>query len=176
MIGVDEHIVGAAGHLEVAFRLQLRGGLVVNRLVGAENVIAVMDDDIAGEGQDIVRPGLAVGVPLDGHADRGRGLGLGDGQNLLAGIVGKRRGKLGVGIVRAGRDWSGRGGAGGGLRRRRQRIGRRLPPKLQVTEGQQREKHEATRTHPRTKAQHNKSGLLWMGRGPRCSGSKEQLD
>ena len=88
--GVDEHVVGSAGKLQVAFRLQLRGGLVVDDLVGAENVVAVVDDHVAGEGQVVADAASGAGLPLDGHAGCGLGLRLGDGQNLLAGIVGER--------------------------------------------------------------------------------------
>ena len=38
--GVDEHVVGSARNLQMAFGLKLRGGLVVDDLVGAEDVVA----------------------------------------------------------------------------------------------------------------------------------------
>ena len=76
--------VGAAGDLEMAVGLELRGGLVVDHLVGAEDVVAVMDDDVAVEGADVAYARLALGIQLDGYAAGGHGLGLSDGQNLLA--------------------------------------------------------------------------------------------
>ena len=120
MGGVDEHIVGSARDLHVAFGLQFRGGLVVDDLVGAEDVAAVVAHHFAGEGPDIAHAGLALRLPLHGHASRGRGLGLGDGQNFLARIVRKLRG--GIDLKPAGRVWkagAGRAGRGGSLRGRR---------------------------------------------------------
>ena len=76
----------------MAVGLERGGGLVVDDLVGAENVAAVVDDDVAVEGEDVADAGLAVGVELNGDASGGNGLGLGDGQHLLAGVVWKLRG------------------------------------------------------------------------------------
>ncbi len=87
VIGVDQHIVGPAGNLQVAFRLQLRGGLVVDHLVGAQNVVAVVDHDIAGEGPGVAHAALVLGLPDDRHAAGRLRLRLGYGQNLLAGVV-----------------------------------------------------------------------------------------
>ena len=78
MSGVDEHAVGPAGDLEVAFGFELGGGLVIDDLVGAEDVIAVMHDDMAVEGEDVADVRLAVGVELDGHSGCGCGLRLRD--------------------------------------------------------------------------------------------------
>ena len=86
-VGVDEHIVGSAGELQVAFRLQLRGGLVIDDFVGAQNVVAIVDHDLAGEGPGVAHAALALGLPLHRHAACGRRLRLGHGQNLLAGVV-----------------------------------------------------------------------------------------
>jgi hypothetical protein len=87
-----------------------------------------VNHDIAIEGPDIADAALAPGLELDGHAGGGDGLGLGHGQNLLPGVLGER----GKGELRAG---------GGDAAGRRCRIGQRLRTKLEVTEGQQRDKH-----------------------------------
>ncbi len=141
-VGVDEHIVGPAGDLQVAFRLQLRGGLVVDDLVGAQNVVAIVDHHIAGQGPCHRPRGHAgAGLPLHRYAACRRRLRLGHGQNLLAGIVRQGGGKPGAGSALAGAI---RGGCARSISvfdGRGCRIGQRLPPKLQVTEGQHRDKH-----------------------------------
>jgi hypothetical protein len=87
-----------------------------------------MDHHVAGEGNHIANPGLALGFKLDGHTGRWCGLGLGDWKNFLAGVVWKVRGKAGRGSVAVGRAWRGKW-----------RIGRRLPPQLEAAEGQHRD-------------------------------------
>jgi len=87
--GVDEDVFGTAGDLEVAIGFELRGGLVIDDVVGAEDVVAVVDDDVAGEGEDVADAGLAQGLELDGGTSGGLGFGLGDGDELLAGIGGQ---------------------------------------------------------------------------------------
>ena len=133
MIGVDENIVGSAGDLQVAFRLQLRGGLVIDDLVGAQNVIAVVDHHPAGQGPGVAHAALVLGLPLHRHTACGLGLQLSHGQNLLARVV-RQSGRSG--IIQAGLSRL------NGLRRSRGcRIGQRLRPHLQVTEGHHRDKH-----------------------------------
>jgi hypothetical protein len=91
VLGLNEHIVGAAGKLQMALGFKLRSGLVIDHLLSAQDVIAVVDHHIAGEGPEIADPGLALGLPLDRHSGRGFGFGLSYGENLLAGVVGKLR-------------------------------------------------------------------------------------
>ena len=57
---VDEHVVGPASNLQMALRVELGGRLVVDRFVGAEDVVLVVDDDVSGEGQDIADSALAL--------------------------------------------------------------------------------------------------------------------
>ena len=71
--GFNEHIARAAGNLQVAFRLQLRGGLVVDHLVGAQNVVAIMDLDPSGPVQILPDPPgdplpSSTGIPVAGTA------------------------------------------------------------------------------------------------------------
>ncbi len=91
---MDEHVVGTAGELDVALRLQFRGGLVVDDLVGVQNVIAIVDHHPARERPGVAHAGLVLRLPLHGYAGCGRRFRLGDGQNLLAGIVRQSGGKL----------------------------------------------------------------------------------
>ena len=90
--------LGPAGNLQVAVGLQFRGGLVVDDFVGAEDVVAVVDHDIAGEGPGVAHAGLALGLPVDGHSGRGRGFRLGDGQHFLAGVVGELSAGIGLNL------------------------------------------------------------------------------
>ena len=126
--GVDEHIVGAAGNLQVALRLQFRGGLVVNDLIGAQNVAAVVDHHRAGERPGIALAALALGLPFDRSAAGGRWLRFGHGQNLLAGIVGQGRGNFSGGTAWGEVARSGRIGLTGLLHHRWCSINQRLPP------------------------------------------------
>ena len=66
--GVDEHAVGAAGHLEVAVSLEFRSGLVIDDLVGAEDVVAVVDDDMPVEGEHVTDAGLVICIQLHGNS------------------------------------------------------------------------------------------------------------
>ena len=56
-------IFGPAGDLKVAVGIQLRGGLVVDDLVGAQNVVAIMNHDLAVPGPRIADAGLAARLP-----------------------------------------------------------------------------------------------------------------
>jgi hypothetical protein len=91
VIGFNEHVVDASGNLQMAFGFQVGSGLVIDHLVGAEDVIAVVDLNVAGEGPQIADAGLALRLPADRHSGRAHLLWLGDGQNFLAGIVGELR-------------------------------------------------------------------------------------
>jgi hypothetical protein len=88
--GVDEHVVGAAGELDMTLRLELGGGSVVGCLVGANYVVAVMDKHVAGEGDDVAGLLLLFRVQIDGNAPGRQGFRLRNGHQLLAGIVGER--------------------------------------------------------------------------------------
>jgi hypothetical protein len=76
VIGVDEHIVGAAGNLNVAFGLHLGCGAVPDDLVGMKNVIAVVKLGVAGAGPDVSLPVLLIGADQDGNAGGWLGLRL----------------------------------------------------------------------------------------------------
>jgi hypothetical protein len=97
--GVEQHAIGAAGDLKVAIRFEFGGGLAIDNLVGAENVIAVMHDDMAVEGDRVANPGLAVGIQLNRHSARRSWLRLRNGNHLLTGVVRQLRGRFA--------DWSG---------------------------------------------------------------------
>ena len=71
--GADQHIVGSAGDLEVAFSVQFRGGLVVHSLISAKNVVPIVDHHVAAECQEIAGPCLAQGLQLERHSGAGSG-------------------------------------------------------------------------------------------------------
>ena len=140
-VGVDEHVIGPAGNLQVAFRLQLRSGLVVDNLVGAQNVVAIVDHYPAGQRSDIAQRPMTgagphtTGTPVAGAAPAGpRAESPGRGRPAGRGKA-RRRQRFGRGhpwrVCSLDHVFDGRGC----------RIGQRLPPKLQVTEGQHRDKH-----------------------------------
>jgi hypothetical protein len=93
--GVDEDAVGSAGKLEMTLGFEDGRGLVVDDLVGTEDVGSIVDDDVSVEGEQVAYAGLAVGYKLDGDAAGWLRFGLGDGQHFLAGIVGE----LAIGVV-----------------------------------------------------------------------------
>jgi hypothetical protein len=97
----------------MAVGLNDRGELVVDDLVGMEDVCAVVDDDVTVEREHVSDAGLPVGIKLDWDAAGRLRFGLGDGNEFLAGIVGK----LADGVVR-GCDWDGTGNCGEDGRRR----------------------------------------------------------
>ena len=88
--GVDEHVVGPAGNLQMAVGFQFGGCPVVDHFVGTDHVIAVMAHHIAGKGQRIANPVLLFGLPLDGSPGSGLRLRHGQGHQFLAGVVGER--------------------------------------------------------------------------------------
>ena len=87
--GFDEDVVGAAGNLQVAFSLQFRGGLVIDHLVGTQDVVAVVDYHIAGQGPGVACAGLALRFNLHRNAGHRGRLSLGDRDHLETGILGK---------------------------------------------------------------------------------------
>ena len=114
--GVDEHVVGPAGKLQMAVGFEFRGGAVV--------------------GQRIAGPVLVLCLPLHGSSGFRRRFRHGQWHHLLAGVVGQ---------VRGGRQTGGRAGALGDVRlalRHRCRIGqhlRGLRAQIQVAGGQKRD-------------------------------------
>jgi len=92
---VEEDAVGPALKLEMAFGLKDRSGLVIDDLVGTEDVGSIVDDDVSIKGEQVADTGLAVGFKLDGDTARRLGFGLGDGEQFLAGIVWE----VGFGVV-----------------------------------------------------------------------------
>ena len=75
----------------MAFGLQLRSSAVVDDLVGAYDVIAVVNHHIAGQRPHVAGPFLAL-LGIDDGEISGcrRGLGGGHGHQFLTGIVGQR--------------------------------------------------------------------------------------
>ena len=139
---------------------EFRGRPVVDRFVGAQNVIPVMDHHSARAGPEVAFIRLRAGRQQRGNAGLRRRFGLGYGHQLKAGLVGKLlRRSLGAGI-----------GTGSG---RRRRLPVQVDGKKSRQQRQQRDHHSVTRVHPRTKAQHNKSGRQLMGRAPSVSGSRQ---
>jgi hypothetical protein len=51
--GIDKDAIGTAGDLEMSIRLDFGGGLVINDLVGVEDIVAIMYDYVAVEGKHI---------------------------------------------------------------------------------------------------------------------------
>ncbi len=98
MRGVYEHTIGAAGELQMAVSFKYRGGLVIDHLVCAENVVAVVDHHVAVQGEHVSHPRLAIRVQLDGHSGRGYRLRNSDGENLLTGVVREWRGCIVRGV------------------------------------------------------------------------------
>ena len=90
--GVDEHVIGPAGHLQMAVGFQLGGRPVVGHVVGANHVIAVVDHHVAGKGQRIAGPVLVLRLPFHGSSRLRRRFRHGQWHQLLAGVVGKFRG------------------------------------------------------------------------------------
>ena len=164
VVGVDEHVVGPALDLHMAIGFQFGGRFVVHGLVGGQNVIAVAHHNPARAGPHVAQQRLRAGGQVDRNARLRCGLRPGDGHQFLAGIVGEPvrklcRRRVGTGI-------------GNGCCRRR------LPAEMCGTKSQrqrqQRDRHSVARMHPRTKAQHNKSGLSMMGRASGAVGAISQ--
>ena len=59
----EHNVLGTARHLQMALGLEFRGFLVVDHLVGAEHVIAIMKIFDTVESGGVTHPGLAVGLP-----------------------------------------------------------------------------------------------------------------
>ena len=70
--GVDEHVVGPAGDLQVSVGFQFGGVPVVAHFVGANHVIPVVDDDVAGQCDSVARPLLPQCLPFHWRAGRRR--------------------------------------------------------------------------------------------------------
>ena len=85
---IDVQIVGPACQMQVALRFNLRGVAVPNHFVGLQNVVAVVKDNIAGEGERIAGPVLMRCLPLNRGACGRRGFRLSDREDLLARIPG----------------------------------------------------------------------------------------
>ena len=85
--GVDKYVVGAAGNLEMAVGLEFGRRLVINDLVGAEDVIAVVHHYVAVGGDHIACICLVLCIQLNGQSACGRRLRLGDRQHLLIWVV-----------------------------------------------------------------------------------------
>ncbi len=88
--GVDEHVVGPAGNLQVAVGFQLRGLPVVGHVVGANHVVAVVDHDVAGQCQSVARPHLPQCLPFHWRAGRRRRFRCGQRHQLLPWVVRQR--------------------------------------------------------------------------------------
>ena len=88
----------------MAVGLKLAGRLVIDDLVGAQYIVAIVDDDFAFEVPGVCRTPLIACFPADGHASGWRGLAFGDGNEFLIRTVGER----GIGSA-AGAVLSGRG-------------------------------------------------------------------
>ncbi len=91
--GGEDGVVRAAFQLQVAFGFHGRGGVVVNDFVRVDDVVFVVENDLAGEGGSVAQAGLFERLPTDGDAGLGERLRLGnrqglDGQELQAGVVG----------------------------------------------------------------------------------------
>ena len=72
---------------------------MIDDLVGMEDVIAVVDDDAAVEGECVANPGLPVGIQLDRDSGGRSGLWLGNGNHFLTRVVRQLRGRIA--------DWNG---------------------------------------------------------------------
>jgi hypothetical protein len=94
--GGEVGVIGAALELEVALGFYGVVGLVVDDLIGIEDVVLVVEDDFAFEGPVVAAAGLMQSLPADGCAGLRYGLGDGKRQDLLAGIVGNFRGNGGT--------------------------------------------------------------------------------
>jgi hypothetical protein len=111
--GVDQHVGRTAADLKVALGLKLGRRAVIDHLVGAQRVAAIVKDDVAGEGERVADQRLVVGIPVDGQTGGGDGLGFSDRQQFLARIVRKLMRNCTVG-----RHGVAAGGSGEGLRGR----------------------------------------------------------
>jgi hypothetical protein len=89
MGGRDLDILHAAGDLKVPFRFHLGGGTVVDDMIGTEDVIAVVEDDVPGEGNGVAGGGEVVVFPEKGKTGGRLRLRLGEGNELLARVVGQ---------------------------------------------------------------------------------------
>ena len=89
--GVDEHVVGPAGDLQMAVGFEFRGRPVVDHVVGANHVIAVVDHHVASQRERIAGPLLVFRFPFHGSSGFGRRFRHGLRHQFLAGIVGQRR-------------------------------------------------------------------------------------
>jgi hypothetical protein len=74
--------------MQVAFRFNFRSVAVVNDLVCLEDVVAVVEDNTAGECEGIADPKLIGCVPPNLRPSLRCGLRLSEGKNLLARIIG----------------------------------------------------------------------------------------
>ena len=112
--GGDGEVAGAAFKLQVAFRFESAGGLVIDGLVGADGVVAIEEGDFAGEGPVVAVAALIEGFPADGVAFFRDGNGDCGGKQLEAGIVGNGGGGGLLGrLLRGRRRVIGRGASGG---------------------------------------------------------------
>src|SRR6202034_1382490 len=111
---------------------------MVDHFVGAQNVVAIMNNDLAIKCPNVAEPALMLCFPPYRNPIGWDGLGSRHGKNLLAWVLGKWRVlRCGSGIL-GGRSL---GSAG------RERIDKHLRAKLRMTEGQQRDNHQSARMH-----------------------------
>jgi hypothetical protein len=89
MRGLDVSLVGSTGDLKIAVGFNFRCGLVVNDLVGANGVVAVVDYYVSAESECVANAALVVGFNANGHSSGGRWLGLRDGKDFLSGVLWK---------------------------------------------------------------------------------------
>ena len=103
--GRDVLVVLAAGELDVTFGGDDVGGVIVGDGVGAQDVIAVGDDDVAGGVADVAVAGLgiiAVDVGRLGRVIGRERRGMRDGGEVGSlGVGGLGAGSLGIGGVAA---------------------------------------------------------------------------
>ncbi len=90
MVSLDHFVVRTTLHLEMAGRLDVAGILVVVHLVGAQNIVAIMHRNFAGEGVGVSVDLLLRCLHVHGRPDRSGRDWLRDG-NRLAIRVERRR-------------------------------------------------------------------------------------
>jgi hypothetical protein len=119
--GGGDEVAGTAFKLEVAVGFDDVGGLMVDNVIGVDDVVLVGEDDLAGECPVVSGAGLVESFPANGDACFRLGQRMGDGQELAAGIVGDGRllsgGRIGLRLLGSGNGGllTGLGrGAGGG--------------------------------------------------------------
>jgi hypothetical protein len=71
----------------MAVGIQLRSGLVIDHVIGAENVVAIVNDDLSSQGPDVSHPALMLCLPPNGSTGGWRSFGLRERKNLLAGVL-----------------------------------------------------------------------------------------